>query len=84
MARSLAGSLAATLFDGGRLRAQVEIQNAVQEQALISYESAVLTALEDIENSLYAYAQARERVAARRAAAEAAKAAASNAATGKR
>lgn len=73
LARSLAGSLAATLFDGGRLRAQVEIQNAVQEQALISYESAVLTALEDIENSLYAYAQARERVAARRAAAEAAK-----------
>lgn len=73
LVRSLAGSLAATLFDGGRLRSQVEIQSAVQEQALVAYEAAVLGALEEIENALAAYAQARERVAARQAAATAAR-----------
>lgn len=71
--RTLSGTLAATLFDGGRLRAAVEVQSAVQEQALISYEAAVLGALEEVENALVAHAQAYERLAARRAAAEAAR-----------
>lgn len=52
LVRALGGTLAATLFDGGRLRRQVEVQNAVQEQALVAYESSVLTALEEIENGL--------------------------------
>ncbi len=71
--RSLIGSLAAVLFDGGRLRSQVEAQNAVQEQALVSYESSVLTALEEVENALTAYALGRERVDARSAAVVAAR-----------
>lgn len=74
--RALGGTLAATLFDGGRLRSQVEVQNAVQEQALVSYQSRVLSALEEVENALTGYAAARERVDARRAAAEAARTAA--------
>lgn len=73
LARAVSGSLAATLFDGGRLRNAVEVRSAVQEQALISYESSVLTALEEVENALAAHAAARERIAARRAAAEAAR-----------
>lgn len=71
--RAVSGSLAATLFDGGRLRSAVEIQNAVQEQALIGYQSSVLAALEEVENALTAYAVGRERVAARQAAADAAR-----------
>jgi len=71
--RSLSGTLAATLFDGGRLRAAVEVQNAVQEQALVSYEAAVLGALEEVENALTAHARAYDRLAARRAAAESAR-----------
>ena len=71
--RAVSGALAATLFDGGKLRSAVEIQNAVQEQALISYEASVLGALEEVENGLTAYAAARERVEARRAAAGAAR-----------
>jgi NodT family efflux transporter outer membrane factor (OMF) lipoprotein len=71
--RAVSGSLAATLFDGGKLRAAVAIQSAVQEQALISYEASVLGALEEVENALTAYAAAHERVAARRAAADAAR-----------
>lgn len=71
--RAVGGSLAATLFDGGRLRSLVDVQNAVQEQALASYRSSVLSALEEIENALKAHAAASERVAARRAAAESAR-----------
>lgn len=74
--RAVSGTLAATLFDGGKLRSAVEIQSAVQEQALISYEASVLGALEEVENALTAYAASRERVDARRAAAEAARSAA--------
>jgi NodT family efflux transporter outer membrane factor (OMF) lipoprotein len=62
--RSLAASVAATLFDGGRLKQQVEIQRAVQERAQVSYESAVLTALEDVENALVGLNNARARRAA--------------------
>lgn len=57
----LFGTLSATLFDGGRLRSQVQAQTAVQEQALIQYEQAVLRALEDVENALIAHALSRQR-----------------------
>jgi multidrug efflux system outer membrane protein len=40
------------LFDGGRRRAQVEVRNARQEQAMIRYRKAVLTALQDVEDAL--------------------------------
>ena len=70
--RSLAGSLAGTMFDGGRIRSRIAVQSAVQEQALIAWEKSLLTALEDVENALTAYANGRERVDARRKAATAA------------
>ena len=40
------------LFDGGRRKANVEVRNARQEQALIAYRKAVLTALQDVEDAL--------------------------------
>ena len=61
---SFSGSALQTVFDRGRIRAQIEIQNAVQEQAVISYESTLLTALEDVENALVSLAKSRERLAA--------------------
>lgn len=73
LARAVSGTLAATLFDGGRLKSAVDIQSAVQEQALVSYQGSVLAALEEVENALFAYAAGRERVEARRAAAVAAR-----------
>lgn len=60
----LVGTLSATLFDGGRLRSQVDAQTAVQEQALAQYEQAVLQALEEVENALIAHALSRARVEA--------------------
>ena len=73
LVRSLVGSLAQTLFDGGRVKSRIAAQNAVQDQAVISYEKAVLTALEDVENALSAYSAGRERVAARQRAADSAR-----------
>ena len=43
------------LFDAGRIRNNIEIVGAQQEQALIAYEAAVLDALQDVENSIVAY-----------------------------
>ncbi len=72
LVRALSGTLAATLFDGGKLRSAVDLQSAKQEEALVSYQNSVLTALEEVENALTAHAQARDRVVARAAAAESA------------
>ena len=58
---ALAANSAATIFDGGRLKQKVAIQNALQEQALISYQSAVQGALRDVENALVAYAGEQNR-----------------------
>ena len=63
-ASSLLAGITGPIFDAGRLRAQVEIQDAVREQALVAYEQTVLTALQDVENALVALARNRERVEA--------------------
>lgn len=72
-ASSIAASVATVIFDGGRLRQQVEAQSAVAEQALVSYEAAILTALEDVENALVSLANSAQRAAALGTAAEAAR-----------
>ncbi len=40
------------LFDGGRTRGNIAVADARQEQALIAYRRAVLTALQDVEDAL--------------------------------
>jgi multidrug efflux system outer membrane protein len=55
------------LFAGGRIRSNIEAQNARQEQALIFYEQVVLVSMEEVENALVAYTQEQ---ATRRATAE--------------
>jgi outer membrane protein, multidrug efflux system len=69
----LVARLAATLFDGGRLRGQVEAQAAVRERALRNYEAAVLAALEEVENALAQLANAQARGEALASAADAAR-----------
>jgi len=49
------------IFDAGRIRANIRVQNARQEQALASYEQTVLTAFEEVENGLVAYANEQIR-----------------------
>jgi NodT family efflux transporter outer membrane factor (OMF) lipoprotein len=49
------------IFDAGRIRANIEVRNARQEQALTQYEKTVLTAFEDVENALVSYAKEQVR-----------------------
>ncbi len=49
------------IFDAGRIRANIAVQNARTEQALTQYESAVLTSFEDVENALVNYAREQVR-----------------------
>ena len=58
---SLAAGLTQPIFDGGRLRAQVEISEASQQEALIGYQRAILDALIDADTALGALQQARRQ-----------------------
>jgi len=49
------------IFRAGAIRQNIEVQSALQEQALIQYEAAVLNALEEVENTLVAYAEEKRR-----------------------
>lgn len=73
---SLFAGIAAPIFDAGRLRAQVEIQDAAREQALVAYEQTVLVALQEVENALVELARNGERGEALANAVEAARSAA--------
>lgn len=73
---SLLGSITAPVFNAGRLRNQVEIQDAVREQALVAYEKTVLTALQEVENALVALSRTHERTGALALAADSARSAA--------
>jgi NodT family efflux transporter outer membrane factor (OMF) lipoprotein len=70
---SLVASVSQVLFDGGRIRQNVEIQSAVQQEAVVNYESTVLTALKEVENALVSFSKARERLSSLTTAAEAAR-----------
>jgi len=48
------------IFAGGRIYWNIKIQDALQEQALLTYEKTVLTALKDVETALVAYAKQQE------------------------
>ncbi|HOW70123.1 MAG TPA: efflux transporter outer membrane subunit [Phycisphaerae bacterium] len=49
------------VFDAWRIRSNIEIQNAIQAQALTTYQQTILIALEEVENSLVAYRQEQVR-----------------------
>jgi len=57
---SFGPSISWTLFDGGRIFSNIEVQNAVQEQTVLTYRKTVLVALQDVENALIAYSKEQE------------------------
>jgi NodT family efflux transporter outer membrane factor (OMF) lipoprotein len=73
---SIGPSASWNLFDAGAIRRNIEVQNARQEQALFAYQTAVLNALEEVENSLMAFARQKDRLEALTRATEAAQQAA--------
>ncbi len=49
------------IFDGWRIRSNIQAQDAIQEQALATYEKTVLVAFQDVENALVAYSNEQIR-----------------------
>jgi len=49
------------IFAGGRIWWNIKVQDAVAEQALLTYQKTVLTALKDVETALVAYAKEQDR-----------------------
>ncbi len=49
---SLLAGITAPIFDAGRIRGTIEVQDALLEQARLSYQAAVLAALQEVENAL--------------------------------
>lgn len=72
---SLAAALAAPIFQGGRLAAEVERTRARRAELVASYRNAVLTATREVEDALNAIAASAKRRAALDLAAEEARAA---------
>ena len=62
-AASIISGISGPIFDGGRIRANIEAQSASEEQALLSYETTVLTALSEVEDALIACRRTEERLA---------------------
>lgn len=56
--------LSVPIFHAGALRQQVVAQNALVDEALAAYDSTVLSALEEVENALTAWANEQRRNAA--------------------
>ena len=48
------------IFDAGKIRWNIKLQDALAEQALAVYQKAVITALKDVETALVAYAKEQD------------------------
>jgi outer membrane protein, multidrug efflux system len=57
---SIGPSVGWNVFDAGRTRANIEQQQAIEQQALFAYRQTVLTALQDVENALIASTKEQE------------------------
>ncbi len=66
IAKRVTASLSAPIFQGGRLRAQIEGQEAVLRGQVENYVGTVLTAYQEVENALDAEGRLAEREAALR------------------
>jgi NodT family efflux transporter outer membrane factor (OMF) lipoprotein len=76
-ATGLVAGLSGPIFNAGRIRSNIEAENAAEEQAFQTYRSTVLTALSEVENSLIACRRTTERLATLEKATAAAREAAS-------
>ena len=58
---SVGPGISLPLFTGGRIRSNIAVQTSRQRAALIRYQSAILNALEEVQNALVNYSQEQER-----------------------
>jgi NodT family efflux transporter outer membrane factor (OMF) lipoprotein len=59
---SVGPALSVPIFNGGKLRAAVEVAEAQRDEYDVAWRGAVLTALEDVENAIVSLAQERIRI----------------------
>ena len=59
---SLASGFSWPVLDWGKIRANIRLQDAKQQQALNIYTKTILIALEDVENALVAYGNEQQRL----------------------
>lgn len=58
---SLGPAMRWPIFNAGKIRQNIRVHNARQEQALIRYEQTVVRALEEVENALTSFGKEQER-----------------------
>jgi multidrug efflux system outer membrane protein len=58
---SVGPSVSLPIFTGGRIRSNVAVQDARMKQAALTYQSTVLSALEETENALVNYSTEQDR-----------------------
>ena len=58
---SIGPSFTWPIFQGGRIRANIEVHDAQAQQALLAYRQSILTAMEDAENAILSFNRERER-----------------------
>jgi NodT family efflux transporter outer membrane factor (OMF) lipoprotein len=68
---SLASSLSTPVFNWGRIKANIEAKEAINEQVFIGYQSTVLKAYKEVEDALVSHAQESQRILALQQAIEA-------------
>jgi len=73
VAASILGGLTAPIFDAGLIRQTIAIQTEQEKQALIAYQSSVLSALSEVENALIAISRTSENLDALQKAASSAR-----------
>jgi multidrug efflux system outer membrane protein len=60
---SIGPSVSWPVFDGWKIRSNIELTNAQQEQALLNYQQTILSALKEVEGELVAYRNEQIRYA---------------------
>lgn len=73
LASSLLAGVSGIVFDGGRIRSRVEVQESLRDQALVGYEAAVIAAIQEVESALAALQHGNTRQQVLRDAVEAAR-----------
>jgi len=58
---SITPFISVPIFNRGRIRDQIEIQNALQERAMIEYETIVLDAIKEVRDAIMAYGEEQKR-----------------------
>jgi multidrug efflux system outer membrane protein len=58
---SIASFITVPLFNRDKIRDRIEVQNAIQERAMIEYETAVLDAIKEVRDAIIAYGEEQKR-----------------------